>query len=85
MSELMTTVVPPLTTLSKSNGGVFPMDRVLAIIDGRTDIRAHGSGMPVWGAIFKDPVGSEVSGQSAEFITRGRILSLAYYLKSIQK
>lgn len=26
------------------------MDEVIAIIDGRQDVRAHGSPMPVWGA-----------------------------------
>jgi hypothetical protein len=85
VSEVLTVVVPPLTGLSEANGGVFPMQDVIAIIDGRTDVRAHGSGMPVWGAVFEDPLAAEVTGQSADFIARGRILSLAYYLESIQK
>lgn len=44
-------VLPPdLTTLSKRNGGVFPVDRITKVIDGRTEIAAHGSGdMPIWG------------------------------------
>lgn len=41
---------PDLTTLSAVNGGSFPMDQVVAIIDGRQNVRAHGSPMPVWGA-----------------------------------
>lgn len=41
---------PDLTTLSAVNGGSFPMDEVIAIIDGRNNVRAHGSPMPVWGA-----------------------------------
>jgi mono/diheme cytochrome c family protein len=40
---------PDLTTLSAVNGGSFPMEEVIAIIDGRQDVRAHGSSMPVWG------------------------------------
>jgi len=85
VSEYMSIVVPPLTGLSEANGGVFPMQDIIAMIDGRTDVRGHGSGMPVWGAVYNDPMAAEVSGQSPGFIVRGRILSLAYYLESIQK
>ncbi len=44
-------VVPPdLTSLSKNNGGVFPVDRVTRVIDGRAEVAAHGSrDMPIWG------------------------------------
>lgn len=42
-------MAPDLTTLSAVNGGTFPAEEVAAIIDGRGDIRAHGSPMPVWG------------------------------------
>lgn len=44
-------VAPPdLTSLAKTNGGVFPVDRITRIIDGRTELAAHGSrDMPIWG------------------------------------
>ncbi|MGI3186737.1 c-type cytochrome [Nioella aestuarii] len=45
-------LAPDLTTLSAVNGGSFPMDMVIAIIDGREGVRAHGSPMPVWGARY---------------------------------
>ncbi len=60
---------PDLTTLSAVNGGSFPMEEVIAIIDGRQDVRAHGSPMPVWGARY-----------STEDIR-----SLAAYLATIQQ
>lgn len=85
VADLMTVVVPSLTGLAAANDGVFPMQEVLQIIDGRSDVRAHGSGMPVWGAVFRDPVGGAVSGKSPDYISRGRILSLAYYLESVQE
>jgi mono/diheme cytochrome c family protein len=85
MSELLTVIPPSLTGLAAANEGVFPMQEVVAIIDGRTDVRAHGSGMPVWGAVFQDPTAGEVTGKSPDYIARGRILSLAYYLESIQE
>jgi len=43
---------PPtdLTTLSRRNGGHFPLAAVTEIIDGRTLIAAHGTrDMPIWG------------------------------------
>lgn len=85
VSELMTIIVPPLTGLAEANGGEFPMQQVIEIIDGRTDVLAHGSGMPVWGSVYQDPMAAEISGNSPDMIARGRILSLAYYLESIQE
>jgi mono/diheme cytochrome c family protein len=44
---------PDLTALAKQNGGVFPVDRISKVIDGRTEIAAHGSrDMPIWGRRF---------------------------------
>jgi mono/diheme cytochrome c family protein len=41
---------PDLTVLAKKNGGVFPLNFVYRIIDGRDEIASHGSReMPVWG------------------------------------
>lgn len=46
---------PPtdLTRIAQRNAGHFPETDVLATIDGRYDVAAHGPrDMPVWGAIF---------------------------------
>ena len=43
-----------LTQLQKRNKGQFPLEKVMATIDGRTRIEAHGeSKMPVWGELFE--------------------------------
>jgi hypothetical protein len=44
-------VVPPdLTQLAKKNGGVFPLNAIYETIDGRQELKAHGSReMPIWG------------------------------------
>ena len=85
MANVMTIPAPNLTQLTKKNDGTFPMLKVIHIIDGRTGLRAHGGPMPVFGRIFggdgldpADPYGSVLE-------TRGRVLSLALYLESIQK
>ena len=84
LAELMTVPVPSLTNLAQRNDGVFPMLDIIQTIDGRQGTRGHGYPMPVWGNRFSDtmpdmgPYGSEVA-------LRGRILSLAIYLESIQE
>lgn len=84
MAEFMSVKVPDLTQLSAQNDGVFPMLDVIQIVDGRTGVRGHGSEMPVWGGQFKAEA-SAAGAYGGEVIARGRILSLAYYLQSIQK
>lgn len=75
-------VTPPdLTRLSTRAGGQFPHDRAYLIIDGRTELRGHGtSEMPVWGYTFQ--VRESDRGQEQE--VRERILDLLAYLRSIQ-
>jgi len=49
-----------LTQLAKKNNGVFPFDKVAAMIDGRQSTRMHGTpDMPVWGEIFAMTKGSD--------------------------
>ena len=84
MAEFMSVNVPSLRELAKNNDGVFPMLDVIQIIDGRTGVRGHGSEMPVWGRQFKAEVIDEVGAYGSEIYARGKILSLAYYLESIQ-
>ncbi|NNE81474.1 MAG: cytochrome c, partial [Silicimonas sp.] len=54
--------------------------------DGRQETRGHGYPMPVWGKRFEMQAESEGLGTyGSEAIVRGRILSIAYYLESIQE
>lgn len=86
MKDVLSVAVPRLTGLSEANNGDFPMLKVIQIIDGRTGVRGHGGeGMPVWGAVYKNPLAEEIGPIAAEIETRGRILSLALYLESIQE
>lgn len=76
---------PNLTTLSQTVGdGEFPFQYTLWMIDGRNIIRAHGQEMPVWGDRYQAATTSE-RGEDAEMIALGRMLSLVYYLESIQQ
>lgn len=84
MTEIITASVPDLTTLASENEGVFPMLSVIHVIDGRTGLRAHGGPMPVYGALF-DAENRTDTPYSDVLYTRGKMLSVAYYLESIQK
>jgi len=71
--------VPPadLTVLAKNDGGVFPHDHVLQVIDGRIPVAGHGSHeMPAWGYRFGPP---------QAFRYKERILAVVDYLRSLQE
>lgn len=89
-AELLKAPASDLTTLKKKNGGVFPVERVYAVIDGREAIKSHGGrDMPIWGKDYnKETV------KAAEYYAdvpydmegyvRGRILALIDYLNRLQ-
>jgi len=85
LAEFMNVPVPDLRGLTVANDGVFPLLKVIHIIDGRTGVRGHGTSMPVWGDQFKAEVENEMGPYGSETYARGKILSLAYYLESIQE
>jgi mono/diheme cytochrome c family protein len=53
-NEFLKVRTPDLTVLSKNNGGLFPVNRVLEVIDGRTNqVKGHGTReMPIWGDVY---------------------------------
>jgi mono/diheme cytochrome c family protein len=80
VSELLTATPPDLTALVVRYGE-FPEELVYTTIDGRSQVRGHGSReMPVWGNIWDDPMGGPV----AEERVSARINSLVEYIRSLQ-
>lgn len=81
-------VTPPdLTQLSKKNGGVFPLERVFAVIDGRQEVKAHGPReMPIWGRDYQIKAGEHYVDMNydPEAFVRGRIFALIDYLNRMQ-
>lgn len=81
-------VTPPdLTQLSRKNGGVFPFDRVYGAIDGRQEVKGHGSrDMPIWGKDYQVKAAEyyvDLNYDPEAFI-RGRIFALIDYLNRMQ-
>lgn len=76
-----------LTQLAANNDGQFPTDQVFQVIDGRTEVAAHGDRkMPVWGDRYWASAMSEYGPDELnEQRARSRILELVYYLQSIQE
>ncbi len=84
-APLLNIEVPGLTGLSAGNDGVFPFLDTFMMIDGRTQIGAHGTAMPIWGERFTTSAAENYGPYGGEVVVRGRILSLVYYLESIQE
>jgi mono/diheme cytochrome c family protein len=79
LARVLTTPPANLRLLSHRFGNPLPEDQIAAYIDGRADVKAHGTrDMPVWGERFyAQSGGSDVQ-------TRQRIANLVAFLQSIQ-
>lgn len=78
-------IAPPqlteLVELDESGSPGFPAARLEAVIDGREEVRAHGSReMPIWGLTFQEP-GRD---GDQEKTVRRKIGDLLEYLRTIQ-
>lgn len=72
-----------LTRIAARHGGAFPDAKILRIVDGRDPVVAHGTReMPVWGERFSE---GQIPGAGTMASTRGQVLLLIHYLKSIQR
>ena len=90
LAGLLNVETPDLTTLTAEKGdGAFPFEYAVWMVDGRKIIRAHGDQMPIWGDRYMASVESAEAAtelpETRELLVRGRILSLVYYLESIQE
>ena len=88
--DFLKTTPTDLTTLSKRNGGVFPFERVYAVIDGRQAVKGHGSrDMPIWGDRYTQEKVKAAEHYvdmpyDMEMFARGLIIALIDYLHRLQ-
>jgi mono/diheme cytochrome c family protein len=86
VAEFLTITAADLTQMSLRNGGIFPRQRAIEVIDGRAQVSVHGErDMPVWGDWFKFEADSDGAGTKTEKVVRERITALVDYLESIQQ
>jgi len=87
--EFLVRAPADLTRLSKDNQGVFPVQRVIDVIDGRTLVAGHGQReMPIWGADYRAQAHALYGGRGpvhAESYVRYRIQLLVGYLMRLQQ
>jgi hypothetical protein len=82
-----------LTMLQKNNEGVFPVDHIYEVIDGRADVTLHGiRDMPVWGQRYNRKALEmardneiPVSPVDPVIFVHTRIMALISYIHSIQE
>ena len=79
VAEFLTVKPTDLTQLARDNGGEFPFEKIVKVIDGRNEVRPHGVEMPVWGNAFH-----QVDPGEDEEAVRQKIEALAHFLESIQ-
>jgi mono/diheme cytochrome c family protein len=81
MAPMLSIPMQDLRYLSARNGGTFPRELVMNLIDGRDRRAAHGGEMPVWGTEFLQQEGySDVM----EAFVAQKIAALTAFLESIQ-
>jgi mono/diheme cytochrome c family protein len=80
MAKSLTVEPSDLTQLARKNGNKFPFWHAYRTIDGREEVRGHGTReMPVWGSRFKVEAGG--SDPASRATVAGRILGLVFYLE----
>lgn len=79
VASVLDTPVTDLTTIAKRNGGIFPGERVRAIIAGEQSVKAHGTReMPIWGPIFRE-------GEKKQKLGKLRLQNVTNYVESLQQ
>jgi hypothetical protein len=74
-----------VTQLSIKSGGEFPFWRTYWTIDGRQEVKGHGTrAMPIWGNRFRAEEGVDSPAAWID-LARGRIWQLVVFLQSIQE
>jgi mono/diheme cytochrome c family protein len=90
MAGYLSGSLPDLTQLQANNGGVFPVSKVYAIIDGTATSGVHGTKeMPAWGSRYMAQSGKMLGDfylpEDQEAFVRGRILALIEYISTLQE
>ena len=90
LAESLKQPVPSLKKLKKTNAGVFPVEQVYQVIDGRKELGAHGPRhMPVWGQAYftraQRELGQGYGVNVDDEIVRVKILALIEYISQLQE
>lgn len=84
LAKLLTVPPADLTTLAASNGGVFPIARVVMRIDGTSEVAAHGDPMPAFGLLMQGPSEVNLAPDGSEVTAPEGIANIASWLEQLQ-
>ncbi|MBN2906307.1 MAG: c-type cytochrome [Rhodobacteraceae bacterium] len=85
MASILAVPIPDLTLLSARAGGVFPLVRVVALIDGRDPLVAHGGPMPIFGFSLEADQEELGTPEGTTLRTGAEIAAIARWLESVQR
>ncbi len=87
VAEFLTIAAADLTQLKKKNNGIFPRERISAVIDGREQVKVHGPrDMPVWGDWFRtEAATADSTPDEREATVAARIKALVDYIETLQE
>lgn len=84
-AAILTLQPADLTALRAAAGGELPVARIVARIDGRDPMVAHGSPMPVWGEFFEGDYAAMKTPGGQPILTSQPIVDLVAYLETLQR
>jgi mono/diheme cytochrome c family protein len=74
-----------ITMLSKKNDGEFPTAQVFMVLDGRSEVQAHGPReMPIWGEVYLSEGPADKTAKEREPFVNERLHALIAYLETLQ-
>ena len=74
-----------ITMLSKMNDGEFPTAKVFMVLDGRSEVQAHGPReMPIWGEVYLSEGPANKTAKEREPFVNERLHALIAYLETLQ-
>ena len=86
VAQILNVKPADLTMVAKNNGGKYPFQKILQMIDGRAIVSGHGDrAMPVWGSRYLEEEAERYGLFGGEEVVRARILELVYYIQQIQQ
>ena len=90
LAESLKQPVPSLTQLKKKHGGVFPVEQLHQVIDGRKEVGLHGPRhMLAWGQVYftraQRELGPSYGAYDDDEFVRAKILALIDYIATLQE
>jgi mono/diheme cytochrome c family protein len=86
LAEMLSVPPADLTGIARKNGGKFPTELIVKLVDGRETVKGHGlKEMPVWGDAFQKSLQPSWTEESDEERALRKIEEVVAFVESIQQ